>query len=53
MTPHSMTIGLLLALPWILVGVIFLGTAASSARRWLDHCQWCRVRSGRTRASGR
>jgi len=44
MTAPSVTIGLLLAFPWTLVGVILLGTAASSARRWLDNCQWCPIR---------
>ena len=41
MTAYSVTIGLLLAFPWTLVGVILLGAAAASARRWLDNCHWC------------
>ena len=53
MTAHLVTIGLLLAFPWTLVGVILLGTAASSARRWLDNCQWCPIRRHQTRLSGR
>jgi hypothetical protein len=40
MTIYSVSIGLLLALPWCLVGVIFLGTATATIRRWLESCQW-------------
>jgi hypothetical protein len=53
MTPYSLTIGLLLAFPWGLVTVVLLGTAAKSARRWLDNCQWCGARSGKTGSPGR
>jgi hypothetical protein len=45
MTIHSISIGLLLAFPWSLVGVIFLGSAGATIRRWLDRCQWCRPRA--------
>jgi hypothetical protein len=53
MTAHSVTIGLLLALPWTLVGGILLGTAARHAHRWLDNCQWCPIRHHRLRGPGR
>lgn len=32
------TIGVLLALPWGLVGIILLGSALG---HWLERCQWC------------
>jgi hypothetical protein len=53
MTAYSVTIGLLLAFPWTLVGMILLGTAASSAKRWLDNCRWCPIRHHKTGVSGR
>ncbi len=53
MTAHAVTIALLLAFPWSLVGVILLGTATASARRWLDNCQWCPSRHHKLRGPGR
>ncbi len=35
MTAHDVLIGLLLAFPWSLVGLIILGSAQDLARRWL------------------
>lgn len=35
MTIHDLTLGLLLGLPWALVGVINLGSAAVAVRRFL------------------
>ncbi|MGE5849502.1 MAG: hypothetical protein ACM362_05195 [Candidatus Methylomirabilota bacterium] len=40
MTIHTLTIGLLLAFPWALAGVILFGSAATLVRRRLEHCQW-------------
>lgn len=41
MSIHSVIVGLLLAFPWALVGVILLGSAAPAVRRWLKACRWC------------
>jgi hypothetical protein len=35
MTAHGVVIGLLLAFPWSLVGLLILGSAQDAARRWL------------------
>jgi len=35
MTRYLLTMGLLLALPWGLAGVVILGSAAAAVRRWV------------------
>jgi hypothetical protein len=41
MTTYTVTIGLLLAFPWALAGMILLGSPTAAVRRWLAACQWC------------
>jgi hypothetical protein len=41
MTIYGITIALLLAFPWALLGVILLGSAAGAVRRRLHGCRSC------------
>jgi len=34
---YNISIGLLLAIPWVLFGVVFIGAASSAVGRWMGH----------------
>ena len=39
MTVHGVVIAFLLAFPWVLVGIAFVGATSVAARRGLEHLQ--------------
>ncbi|HSD50121.1 MAG TPA: hypothetical protein VLG48_01845 [Candidatus Methylomirabilis sp.] len=41
MSVHDIILGMLLALPGAMVAVVFVGSAMTTVRRWLESCQWC------------